>query len=118
MQKSEFFAQTFFYVLGGLVSNSQNIKAKASDMVEQAFNAAKLAADRYEQVMSATDPAVVQLFSVTPIPADATITYTADATAQLNKTPDVVKASVNPTTVRQPDDSGYIADAGVPTRKG
>lgn len=118
MQKSEFFAQTFFYVLGGLVSNSQNIKAKSSDMIEQALNAASLASDRYEQVMSAMDPTVVQQFTVGAIPADATISFTADATAQLNKTPDVLKASVNPTAVVQPDGSGYVADAGIPVRKG
>lgn len=109
MQKSEFFAQTFFYLLGGLVSNSQNIKARTSDMVEQAFNGAKIAADRYSQIVSAMDPVVVQQFAVTPIPADATISYTADATAQLNKTPDVVKLSVNPTAVLQPDGGGYVA---------
>ena len=118
MQKSEFFGQAFLYVLGGLVSNTQNIQAKPVDLVESAFNTAKIAADRYEQIMGALDPTVVQQFTVGSIPADASITFTTDAQAKLNTTPDVVKQSVNPTNVQQPDGSGeYIAPTS-PLRKG
>ena len=105
MQKSEFFTQSFLYIISGLVSNSQNVQAKPADMVETAFNTAKIAADRYEQIMGAMDPAVLQQFVPGAIPADTTITYTSDSSSRLNTTPDVVKQSVNPTTVIQPDGS-------------
>ena len=118
MQKSEFFSQTFLYVISGLVSNSQNVQAKPVDMVEAAFNTAKIAADRYEQIMSAMNPTVVQQFTVGAIPTDSTLTYTADTSAKLNTTPDVVRQSTNPTSVRQPDGSGESIAPIAPLRKG
>lgn len=109
MQKSEFFTQSFLYVISGLVSNSQNVQAKPADMVETAFNAAKIAADRYEQIMGAMDPAVLQQFVPGAIPADTTITYTASSSTKLNTTPNAVKSSTNPTSVTQPDGLTPIA---------
>ena len=118
MQKSEFFSQTFLYVISGLVSNSQNVQAKPVDMVEAAFNTAKIAADRYEQIMSAMNPTVVQQFTVGAIPADSSLAYTADTSTKLNTTPDVVRQSTNPTSVRQPDGSGESIAPIAPLRKG
>lgn len=118
MQKSEFFSQTFLYVISGLVSNSQNVQAKPVDMVEAAFNTAKIAADRYEQIMAAMDPAVVQQFVAGAIPADTAISYTSDSSTKLNTTPDVVKQSTNPTSVKQPDGSGESIAPISPLRKG
>lgn len=118
MQKSEFFTQSFLYVISGLVSNSQNVQAKPVDMVEAAFNTAKIAADRYEQIMASMDPTVVQQFTVGAIPSDPLISYTSDSSTKLNTTPDVVKQSTNPTTVIQPEGSGEYIAPTAPLRKG
>ena len=117
MQKSEFFSQAFLYIISGLVSNSQNVQAKPADMVETAFNTAKIAADRYEQILGAMDPAVVQQYAPGSIPADTTIAFTSDSSTRLNTTPDVVKQSVNPTNVKQPDGSEEYIAPTVPLRR-
>lgn len=109
MQKSEFFITSFHYALGGILGNAQTVKAKASDVVEQAWNIAKLSTDRYGQIMSGFDPTVIQMVTAASIPTDATITYTADQTGSVNTTKDVVKESVNPTSVKQPDSGESVA---------
>ena len=112
MLKDEFWIQTFLTTLGGLVSNPSNVKATTSDLVEQSINTAQYASNRVTQVISAWNPAFYGTAAATA--TTAAITYTATATSLLNQTPEVVRSSTNPTSVKQPDTGDSIASKSMP----
>lgn len=112
MHKSELFTQAFLHTLGGMAANPQNNRAKAADLVEAAFNCAAIAANRYSQIVNPLYPTAWASVgsSATDI---VTITYSADASGQVNTTPEIIKESRVPTAVKQPDAETSVAQTNV-----